>query len=90
MSTEDLELLIARQQAVIDAAMRRRAKGAPDHPIWREFDQAVAALDPKALPPLLDASHSEEGWRMEVGMRKDGLQPHHSGSVIPPVEYLND
>ena len=31
-------------QTVVEAARRRRAKGAPDHPIWAEFDAAVRLL----------------------------------------------
>jgi hypothetical protein len=35
------ELRAARE--VVKAAQQRRAKGAPDHPIWRDFDATLAA-----------------------------------------------
>jgi hypothetical protein len=42
----DVPALVAELRAareVVKAAQQRRAKGAPDHPIWRDFDAALAA-----------------------------------------------
>ena len=42
----DVPALVAELRAareVVKAAQQRRAKGAPDHPIWRDFDATLAA-----------------------------------------------
>ena len=42
----DIPALVAELRAareVVKAAQQRRAKGAPDHPIWRDFDATLAA-----------------------------------------------
>ena len=42
-------------RVVVEAARRRRAKGAPDHPIWAEFDAAV-----RLLPDISDIEEGSE------------------------------
>ncbi len=42
---DDLEAENIKLEKVVEAARRRRARGAPDHPIWAEFDAAIRSLD---------------------------------------------